>query len=409
MTEGFDVGKIRKDFPVLQNPDLIYLDNSATSQKPYSVIWAVTDFYESCNANPLRGLYELAQTATEKYEAAREKVRRFIHAKSTEEIIFTRNATESLNLVAYSYGAMVLKPGDEILVSIMEHHSDMLPWQQAAKRTGAVVKYLECDQQGRITEENFRNAITDRTKLVAITQVSNVLGVKNDIKTFAKVCHEKGIVIVADGAQSVPHMPVDVQDLDVDFLAFSGHKMMGPMGIGVLYGKKEYLEKMPPFLTGGEMIDSVTREGAVFAELPHKFEAGTVDAGGAVGLSAAIDYIETIGFEAIQKREDDLTALAMKEIRKIPFVHVLGDPGPAGHHGIITFTVDGVHPHDIAAILDADHIAVRAGHHCAQPLHKHLGVMSSTRASLMFYNTEEEILKFTESLKKIRRMMGYAE
>ena len=409
MTEGFDVGKIRKDFPVLQNPELIYLDNSATSQKPYSVIRAVTDFYENCNANPLRGLYELAQTATEKYEEAREKVRRFIHAKSTEEIIFTRNATESLNLVAYSYGAMALQPGDEILVSIMEHHSDMLPWQQAAKRTGAVVKYLECDQQGRITEEDFRNAITDRTKLVAITQVSNVLGVKNDIKTFAKVCHEKGIVIVADGAQSVPHMPVDVQDLDVDFLAFSGHKMMGPMGIGVLYGKKEYLEKMPPFLTGGEMIDSVTREGAVFAELPHKFEAGTVNAGGAVGLSAAIDYIETIGFEAIQKREDDLTALAMKEIRKIPFVHVLGDPEPAGHHGIITFTVDGVHPHDIAAILDADHIAVRAGHHCAQPLHKHLGVMSSTRASLMFYNTEEEIMKFTESLKKIRRMMGYAE
>ena len=409
MTEGLDVGKIRKDFPVLQNPNLIYLDNSATSQKPYDVIRAVTDFYEKCNANPLRGLYELAQTATEKYEASREKVRRFIHAKSTEEIIFTRNATESLNLVAYSYGTMALKPGDEILVSIMEHHSDMLPWQQAAQRTGAVVKYLECDQQGKITEEKLRDAITDRTKIVAITQVSNVLGVKNDMKTFAKVCHEKGIVIVADGAQSVPHMPVDVQDLDVDFLAFSGHKMLGPMGIGVLYGKKEHLEKMPPFLTGGEMIESVTRDGAVFAELPHKFEAGTVNAGGAVGLAAAIDYIENIGFDKIQKREDDLTALAMQEIQKIPFVHVLGDTDPAGHHGIITFTVDGVHPHDIAAILDADHIAVRAGHHCAQPLHKHLGVMSSTRASLMFYNTEEEIFKFTESLKKIRRMMGYAE
>ena len=371
MTEGLDVGKIRKDFPVLQNPNLIYLDNSATSQKPYDVIRAVTDFYEKCNANPLRGLYELAQTATEKYEASREKVRRFIHAKSTEEIIFTRNATESLNLVAYSYGTMALKPGDEILVSIMEHHSDMLPWQQAAQRTGAVVKYLECDQQGKITEEKLRDAITDRTKIVAITQVSNVLGVKNDIKTFAKVCHEKGIVIVADGAQSVPHMPVDVQDLDVDFLAFSGHKMLGPMGIGVLYGKKEHLEKMPPFLTGGEMIESVTRDGAVFAELPHKFEAGTVNAGGAVGLAAAIDYIENIGFDKIQKREDDLTALAMQEIQKIPFVHVLGDMDPAGHHGIITFTVDGVHPHDIAAIL--------------------------------------EIFKFTESLKKSRRMMGYAE
>lgn len=373
------------------------------------MIRAVTDFYENCNANPLRGLYEIAQNATEKYEAAREKVRQFIHAKSTEEIIFTRNATESLNLVAYSYGLMAFQPGDEILVSIMEHHSDMLPWQQAAKRTGAVVKYLECDRQGRITEEDLRNAITDKTKLVAVTQVSNVLGVRNDIRAFAKICHEKGIVIVADGAQSVPHMPVDVQELDVDFLAFSGHKMLGPMGIGVLYGKREYLEKMPPFLTGGEMIESVSRDGAVFAQPPHKFEAGTVNAGGAAGLAVAIDYIENIGFEQIQKREDALTALAMEKIREIPFVHIMGQENPEQHHGIITFTVDGVHPHDIAAILDADHIAVRAGHHCAQPLLRHLGVMASTRASLMFYNTEEEIVKFTESLKEIRRKMGYAE
>ena len=239
--------------------------------------------------------------------------------------------------------------------------------------------------------------------------MSNVLGVRNDIRAFAKICHEKGIVIVADGAQSVPHMPVDVQELDVDFLAFSGHKMLGPMGIGVLYGKREYLEKMPPFLTGGEMIESVSRDGAVFAQPPHKFEAGTVNAGGAAGLAAAIDYIENIGFEQIQKREDALTALAMEKIREIPFVHIMGQENPEQHHGIITFTVDGVHPHDIAAILDADHIAVRAGHHCAQPLLRHLGVMASTRASLMFYNTEEEIVKFTESLKEIRRKMGYAE
>lgn len=409
MIQELDVQKIRKDFPMLQNQNLIYLDSSATSQKPYSVIRAVTDFYENCNANPLRGLYETAQNATEKYEAAREKVRQFIHAKSTEEIIFTRNATESLNLVAYSYGLMAFQPGDEILVSIMEHHSDMLPWQQAAKRTGAVVKYLECDRQGRITEEDLRNAITDKTKLVAVTQVSNVLGVRNDIRAFAKICHEKGIVIVADGAQSVPHMPVDVQELDVDFLAFSGHKMLGTMGIGVLYGKREYLEKMPPFLTGGEMIESVSRDGAVFAQPPHKFEAGTVNAGGAAGLATAIDYIENIDFEQIQKREDALTALAMEKIREIPFVHIMGQENPEQHHGIITFTVDGVHPHDIAAILDADHIAVRAGHHCAQPLLRHLGVMASTRASLMFYNTEEEIVKFTESLKEIRRKMGYAE
>nr|WP_294696278.1 aminotransferase class V-fold PLP-dependent enzyme [uncultured Blautia sp.] len=257
--------------------------------------------------------------------------------------------------------------------------------------------------------EDLRNAITDKTKLVAVTQISNVLGVRNDIWAFAKICHEKGIVIVADGAQSVPHMPVDVQELDVDFLAFSGHKMLGPMGIGVLYGKREYLEKMPPFLTGGEMIESVSRDGAVFAQPPHKFEAGTVNAGGAVGLAAAIDYIEAIGFEQIQKREDALTALAMEKIREIPFVHIMGPENPEQHHGIITFTVDGVHPHDIAAILDADHIAVRAGHHCAQPLLRHLGVMSSTRASLMFYNTEEEIMKFAESLKEIRRKMGYAE
>lgn len=405
-----EIEEIRNDFPVLRmNPELIYLDHSATSQRPECVLHAVTDFYERNNANPLRGLYELAQNATEAYEAARETVRAFLHAERTEEIIFTRNATEALNLVACSYGGMVLQPGDEILISIMEHHSDLLPWQQAARRTGAVLKYVECDGNGRLTEEMFRAALTERTKIAAITHVSNVLGWKNDLKAFAKACHEHGAVLVADGAQSVPHMPVDVQDLDVDFLAFSGHKMLAPMGIGVLYGKQEHLQAMPPFLTGGEMIDYVSRYEATYAELPHKFEAGTVNAGGAVGLAAAVDYLQKLGFDWIEEREQYLTGLAMEEMKKLPFIHILGSEKAEEHHGILSFTVDGVHPHDVAAILDAEHIAVRAGHHCAQPLHQYLGVPSSTRMSVAFYNTEEEIRHFAACLGKIRRKMGYAE
>ncbi len=406
----YNIEEIRADFPLLKaNPELAYLDNSATSQRPECVLRAMTEFYEKSNANPLRGLYDLAQSATEAYEAARETVRRFLNAKSTEEIVFTRNATEALNLVAYSYGGTVLQPGDEILVSVMEHHSNLLPWQQAARRTGAVLNYVECDKDGRLTEEMFRAALTDRTKIAAVTHVSNVLGWENDIQAFAGACHERGIALVADGAQSVPHMSVDVQALDVDFLAFSGHKMLAPMGIGVLYGKKEHLEAMPPFLTGGEMIDSVSRYDAVYAKLPHKFEAGTVNAGGAVGLAAAIDYIEKIGFDFIGEREGALTRLAMGELQKLPFVHILGSDQAAEHHGILSFTVDGVHPHDVSAILDAEHVAVRAGHHCAQPLHQHLGVMSSTRASFAFYNTEDEIRRFAACLTGIRRKMGYAE
>ena len=409
-TGTYNIEEIRADFPLLKaNPKLAYLDNSATSQRPECVLRAVTEFYEKRNANPLRGLYDLAQDATEAYETARETVRGFLNAKSTEEIVFTRNATEALNLVAYSYGGMVLQPGDEILVSVMEHHSNLLPWQQAARRTGAVLRYVECDKDGRLTEEMFRAALTDRTKIAAVTQVSNVLGWKNDISAFARACHERGIALVADGAQSVPHMPVDVQALDVDFLAFSGHKMFAPMGIGVLYGKKEHLDAMPPFLTGGEMIDSVSRYDAVYAELPHKFEAGTVNAGGAVGLAAAINYIRSIGFDFIEQREGALTRLAMEELQKLPFVHILGSDQTSEHHGILSFTVDGVHPHDVAAILDAEHIAVRAGHHCAQPLHQHLGVMSSTRASIAFYNTEDEIRRLAACLAGIRRKMGYAE
>lgn len=403
------ISEIRKDFPLLMSNDVIYLDTAATSQKPSCVLEAERTFYEKYNANPLRGLYELGEAATEKYEEARETVREFLNAREAAEIVFVRNATEGLNLVAYSFGSLVLKPGDEILVSIMEHHSNLLPWQQAAARTGAVVKYLECTEDGKYTEEAFKEALSERTKIVAMTQVSNVLGCKNDIKRFAQLAHEAGAYFVADGAQSVPHMAVDVQDLDVDFLAFSGHKMYAPMGIGALYAKRELLEQMPPFLCGGEMIESVTRERTVFAQPPQRFEAGTVNAGGAVGLGAAIDYINAIGFEQIEKQESMLTQLAAERLQKIPHVHLIGSDDPAEHHGILTFSIDGVHPHDIAAILDADHIAVRAGHHCAQPLHQHLGVMSTTRASLGFYNTEEEIVKFTDSVAQIRRKMGYDE
>lgn len=405
-----DVKRIRKDFPLLSAQEgAVYLDSAATSQKPACVLEAERTFYEKYNANPLRGLYELSEKATQCYEEARRTVQRFIGAQRTEEIIFTRNATESLNLAAYSLGELLLKPGDEIVVSIMEHHSNIVPWQQAAKRAGAVLKFAECTEQGNIGAKEIAEVLTERTKIVSVTQMSNVLGCVNDIKGIAKLCHERGILVIADGAQSVPHMPVNVQELDVDFLAFSGHKMLAPMGIGVLYGKKEWLEKMPPFLTGGEMIEYVTREGATYAELPHKFEAGTVNAAGAYALAEAIRYMERIGFEEIVKREEELTAFTMAEMKKLPEIRIIGSEDPADHHGILAFTVKDVHSHDVAEILSADGIGVRAGHHCAQPLMAFLKTPSTARASLSFYNTEEEILRFTESLKTLRRRMGYGE
>ncbi|MCR5202548.1 MAG: SufS family cysteine desulfurase [Lachnospiraceae bacterium] len=401
--------RILADFPILKDKDIVYLDSTATSQKPESVLKAMDSYYRHDNANPLRGLYELSVKATEDYENAREAVRAFINANSTTEIVFTRNATESLNLVAVSYAETFLKEGDEILITVMEHHSNMLPWQQAAKKTGAVLKYIECEMDGKITEEKYLSYLTDKTKIVSMAHVSNVFGCENEIKRFASLAHERGAIFIADGAQSVPHVPVDVKDLDVDFLAFSGHKMLSGMGIGVLYGKEKYLDKMPPFLYGGEMIEYVTLEGATYAELPHKFEAGTVNAGAAVGLHAAIDYINNIGFDVIKRREDYLTDLCLTKLEDIPHIHVIGDKNHDNHHGIITFTIDDVHPHDVAAILDSHGICVRAGHHCAQPLMKYLGVMSTTRASLSFYNTEEDIERFAEALKVIRREMGYSE
>ncbi|MBR7008714.1 MAG: SufS family cysteine desulfurase [Ruminococcus sp.] len=398
----------KHNFPIFEKyKQLVYLDNSATQQKPQRVIEAVNRFYAEQNANPLRGLYELGVQATQAYEGARESVRTFLNAASTKEIVFTRNATESLNLVAYSWGQANITCGDEILVSISEHHSNLLPWQILAKQKGASLRFLECDKSGKYTAQALEKALTPRTKLFAIAQISNIFGRLNPIKEFADIAHKNGTLIVCDAAQSAAHIPIDVQALGVDFLALSGHKMLAPMGIGVLYARQELLEKMPPFLTGGEMIEYVTREDATFAELPHKFEAGTVNAGGAAGLGAAVDYIDGLGFENIQKREDELTALAFDEMKKVPHVDIIGADDAADHHGIITFTIEGVHPHDIAAVFDADGIAIRAGHHCAQPLHEFLGVPASARMSLAFYNDEQDIQRFIATLKTIRRRMGY--
>lgn len=399
----------RNDFPLLMQNKIIYIDNAATSQRPQCVIDAEGDFYKNYNANPLRGLYSLSVEATEVYENAREAVRKFIGAEKSNEIIFTRNTTESLNLVAYSYGLSNVKKGDEIVVSIMEHHSDLLPWQMVAETCGAELKFIECAKDGSIDLEKVKELITSRTKIVAMTQVSNVLGREYPVKEIAKLAHEKGAVMVVDGAQSTPHMRVDVTDLDADFFAFSGHKLLAPMGIGVLYGKEELLEKMPPFLSGGEMIDSVMRTSAVYAELPHKFEAGTVNAAGAAGLKAAIDYIEKVGFDYIGEREIALTSRAIEKMKKIPHVNIIGSENADEHTGIVTFTIDNVHPHDISEILAADGIAVRAGHHCAQPLLTHLGLNSTARASFAFYNTEDEVDKFTDSVATIRERMGYGE
>ena len=399
----------RDDFPLLNSLDVAYLDNAATAQRPQCVLDAVTEFYKSKNANPLRGLYPLSISATESYESARDTVRDFLNAKSSSEIIFTRNTTEGLNLVAYSYGLTNVKAGDEVLVSIMEHHSNLLPWQMVCRRTGAALKFMECEPDGTLDLNKVASLITPRTKIVACTHVSNVLGRVNPIREIAELAHRAGAVMVVDAAQSTPHIPVDVQALGADFLAFSGHKVYGPMGIGVLYGREDLLNAMPPFLTGGEMIESVIREGAVFAELPHKFEAGTVNAADAVGLQAAIEYVKSVGFEQMHRQEVALTRRAMDGIRGIPSVHVLGSENPEEHCGIITFTVDGVHPHDISEILASDGVAIRAGHHCAQPLLAYLKHPSTARASLAFYNTEAEIDRLLDSLSTLRERMGYGK
>lgn len=397
----------RKDFPLLMAQDIAYLDNAATAQRPQCVLDAVNRFYCEQNANPLRGLYPLSVAATDAYENARSAVRRFLNAGSTSEIVFTRNTTEGLNLAAYSYGLSHIRAGDEVVVSILEHHSDLLPWQMVCRQTGAALKFLECEPDGSLDLNRAEAVITDKTKLVAVTHVSNVIGRVNPIRQLADIAHRHGAVMVVDGAQSTPHIPVDVQALDADFLAFSGHKVYGPMGIGVLYGKRALLEEMPPFLTGGEMIESVTREGAVFAELPHKFEAGTVNAAGAAGLRAAIEYVESMGFDAMHRQELALTQRTLAGMADMPHIHVIGSDRAEEHNGIVTFTVEGVHPHDVSEILACDGVDVRAGHHCAQPLLQHLGYSATVRASFAFYNTENEVDRLLQSLSTIRERMGY--
>ena len=397
----------RKDFPILKDPKFIYFDNAATTQRPQQVLDAVEHFYRTENANPLRGLYKWSIDATEDYEEARRKVAAFIGAEDPCEIVFTRNATESLNLVAYSYGMSSVSEGDEIVVSVTEHHSNILPWQMVARAKGAKLVYLECTKDGVYTDEEINAKITEKAKIVAIGQVSNVLGTENPVRKIADRAHSFGAVVVVDGAQSTPHMAVDVKKLGADFFAFSGHKLLSPMGIGVLYGREKLLDEMPPFLTGGEMIEYVTRDSATYAELPHKFEAGTVNAAGAVGLGAAIDYISKVGFDYIEKKELALTTLLLQEMKKDPHITVYGSDDPARHCGIVTFNIEGCHPHDVSSILDADNVCIRAGHHCAQPLLQYLGVNATCRASMYFYNTEDEVRRFAASLGKVREELGY--
>ncbi len=397
-----------KDFPAFDDRRYIYFDNAATTQRPRCVTEAIEEFYRSKNANPLRGLYEWSIKATDAYENAREKAAKFIGAEKACQIVFTRNATESINLVAYTYGEENIGAGDEIAVCASEHHSNILPWQRLANKKGAKLVWLEVGADGAIPESEYAK-IGEKTKLVAVAQVSNVLGQPKPIKKICETAHKFGAVVMVDAAQSVPHMRVDVKELDADFLAFSGHKILGPMGIGVLYGKENLLLSMPPFLRGGEMIEYVTRESATFAELPHKFEAGTVNAADAAGLDAALDYAQSIGFDYIESQDKKLTALLMDGMSKIPHIEIYGSKNPDEHCGIVTFNVEGCHPHDVSSILDTDKICVRAGHHCAQPLMQSMGVpMGSTcRASLYFYNTEEEIYRFCEKLAKVREELGY--
>lgn len=398
---------IRGEFPILESRNVTYLDNAATTQKPPCVMQAVSEYYSSHNANPMRGLYELSQDATDVYEESRRVVGEFIGAASKKEIIFTRNASESLNLAAFSLGRAVLKEDDEVLVSVVEHHSNMLPWREICRQTGAKITYMYPEKDGTFTPEMLEKAITSRTKIITHTHISNVFGRCYDVKAFAEIAHKHGAYFVMDGAQSVPHVPVNVKDYNVDLMAFSGHKMFAPMGIGVLYGREDILNMMPPFLYGGEMIEYVTMDGATFADIPHKFEAGTVNVGGAVGLKEAIHFMKRFGFPEIVCREDALTKYAFERMEDIEGVEIIGSKDPLEHHGILTFRVEGVHPHDVAEIFNSENIAVRAGHHCAQPLHKYLGSLSTTRASLAFYNNTDDIDRFISCLSNIRKRMGY--
>ncbi len=399
-----------KDFPTLNKERngkrIVYLDSAATTQKPISVINSIKNYYEQSNANPHRGAYELSVLATEAYDEAREKVKKFINAKYREEIIFTKNATESFNLLAMSYGMNFISEGDEIVISIAEHHSNLIPWQQVAKAKGAILKYMYTDENGEITEDEVRSKISEKTKIVSITHVSNALGTINPVKEIAEYAHSKGAIVIVDGAQSVPHMKVDVRDIDADFLVIAGHKLLAPMGIGVLYGKKELLEKMPPLMFGGDMVEYVYEQETTFNVLPYKFEAGTQNVEGAVGLSKAIDYLNEIGMDNIEKIEKELMTYAYEEMSKLEYVKIYGPKDIDKRGGVLSFEIDGVHPHDVASIFDTFGVCIRAGNHCAQPLMRYMGINATSSASLYFYNTKEDVDRLIEAVKQTYDMFA---
>lgn len=399
-----------QDFPILDQKvngeRLAYLDNAATAQKPQQVIDSLVHFYEHDNANVHRGVHTLAERATEQYEAARTKVQHFINAKNHNEIIFTKGCTDGLNLVAATYGEQNIHEGDEIVITIMEHHSNLIPWQQLAIKKHATLKYIELTPEGTLDMEDAKRKITDRTKIVSVAHASNVLGTVNPLKELAKIAHEHGAVIVGDGAQSVPHMPVDVQDLDVDFYAFSGHKMMSPTGIGVLYGKADLLRAMPPYQYGGEMINAVHRDETTFADIPFKFEAGTQNIAGAIALGTAVDYLEEIGMKNVEKKEQEIVDYILPKLEALPYITVYGPQDPTQHTGVIAFNMDNLHPHDVATALDAEGVAVRAGHHCAQPLMEALGVSATTRASFYFYNSKKDADQLINAIKATKEFFN---
>ena len=403
-----DVEKIRKDFPILDqivnDEPLVYLDNAATTQKPKAVLEAVNRYYQEDNANVHRGVHTLAERATASYEAARETVRRFINASSTNEVLFTRGTTTGLNWIG-RFAEEILEEGDEVLISIMEHHSNILPWQEACRKAGAKLVYVYL-KDGGLDLEDFRIKLTDRTKFVSIAHASNVLGVINPVQEIAQLAHEKGAIVVVDGAQSVPHMKIDVQKLDADFFVFSGHKMAGPTGIGVLYGKEQYLNQMSPVEFGGEMIDFVYEQSATWKELPWKFEAGTPNMAGAIGLAAAIDYLEAIGMDAIERHEQDLIAYVFPKLQAIEGLKIYGSQDLAKRSGVISFNLGDLHPHDLATALDYEGVAVRAGHHCAQPLIQYLEVPATARASFYLYNTKKDCDKLVEALIKTKEFFN---
>ena len=396
--------ELKKDFPLLQNRKEVYLDSGATTQKPIQVIEAVEEYYKKYNANPHRGAYSLSIEATEAYENIRAKVAKFINARHSEEIIFSKNATESLNLIAYSYGMDNVNSGDEVVISIMEHHANLVPWQYVTKTKDATLKYIYMNEEFELTDEEIESKITDKTKIVGITHVSNVLGTINNVKKIINYAHKKGAIVILDASQSIPHMRVDVQELNADFVVFSGHKMLAPLGIGVLYGKREILNKMNPFLMGGDMIEYVYEQNTTFAPLPNKFEAGTQNVGGVVGLGAAIDYIEKIGYETISRLEKEVVQYAYQKLKELDYLTVYVTPNIENHSGVISFNIKGVHPHDVASILDANGVCVRSGNHCAQPLLRYMGLDSTCRASFYFYNTKEDVDMLVKGLNKAYEM-----